>query len=340
VTDTAGADAPIGLFTGDFLFVGDVGRPDLLEEAAGIANTSETGARQQFANVQRFKALPDYLQVWPGHGAGSACGKALGAIPSTTLGYEKLFNPAFQLDDESAFVRWLLSDQPEVPRYFSRMKQVNRAGPSLLRDLPAPTKLDHADLDEVLKAGFLVIDTRSPNDFARSHVAGILSIPASSDNFSTYTGWFVDYDRPTYLIAEQSAIGDIVRKLRAIGVDDIPGYFSPEVIAGNTQPLPRMTPQELSDHLLQNSVVVVDVRAATEHNSQRIPGARHIHFGHLGSRLDELPRDVPLVLYCASGIRSHIAASFLQQQEFYNVSNLKGGIEAWIQAGFAVEEGL
>jgi hydroxyacylglutathione hydrolase len=105
VTDTAHADAPIGLFTGDFLFVGDVGRPDLLEEAAGIANTSETGARQQFANVHRFKTMPDYLQVWPGHGAGSACGKALGAIPSTTLGYEKLFNPAFQFDNEESLNR-------------------------------------------------------------------------------------------------------------------------------------------------------------------------------------------------------------------------------------------
>jgi hydroxyacylglutathione hydrolase len=115
VTDTAGADAPIGLFTGDFLFVGDVGRPDLLEEAVGIANSSEPGAQQQFANVQRFKTMPDYLQVWPGHGAGSACGKALGAIPSTTLGYEKLFNPAFQLDDESAFVRGCFPTSRKYP---------------------------------------------------------------------------------------------------------------------------------------------------------------------------------------------------------------------------------
>jgi hydroxyacylglutathione hydrolase len=339
VTDTAGANAPIGLFTGDFLFVGDVGRPDLLEEAAGVANTKEPGAQQQFANVQRFKMMPDYWQVWPGHGAGSACGKALGAIPSTTLGYEKLFNPAFQLDDEYAFVRWLLSDQPETPRYFARMKIVNRAGPSLLRDLPTPRRLDQAALDEALGAGFLVIDTRSPKDFARGHVRGTLSIPASSGSFTTYAGWFVDYDRPTYLIAEESDIEGIVRKLRAIGVDDIPGYFSPGVITGHTQSLPRMTPQDLSARMAQDGVLVVDVRAATEHHSQRIPGARHIHFGHLRSHLEELPRDMPIVLHCASGLRSHIAASFLQQQGFTNVSNLKGGIEAWNQAGFAVEEG-
>ncbi len=339
VTNTAGASAPIGLFTGDFLFVGDIGRPDLLEEAAEVADTKEPGAQQQFANIQRFKTMPDYLQVWPGHGAGSACGKALGAIPSTTLGYEKLFNPAFQFDDESAFVQWLLSDQPEVPRYFARMKKINRAGPPLLRDLPTPRKLDHAALEEVLRTGFLVIDTRSPNEFARSHVAGALSIPASSGSFSTYAGWFIDYDRPIYLIAEETEIECIVRKLRAIGADNIPGYFSPEVVNGNTQPLPRMTPQELSSRMLQDGIVLVDVRGAVEHHSQRIPGARHIHFGHLRSHLDELPREVLIVLHCASGMRSHIAASFLQQQGFHNVSNLQGGIKAWTQAGFTVEDG-
>ncbi len=120
ITDTAAADRPIGVFTGDFLFVGDVGRPDLLEEAAGYKGTKEPGARMQYQTVQKFKTLPDYLQIWPGHGAGSACGKALGAIPSTTLGYEKLFNPAFQLADEDAFVRWLLGDSLSRPSTLPR----------------------------------------------------------------------------------------------------------------------------------------------------------------------------------------------------------------------------
>ena len=145
ITDTAGADRPIGVFTGDFLFVGDVGRPDLLEEAAGMVGTKEAGARLQYQSVARFKELPDYLQIWPGHGAGSACGKALGAIPSTTLGYEKLFNPAFQFDAEDAFVAWLLAGQPEAPRYFAQMKKVNKEGPALLATLPSPTHIDRRD---------------------------------------------------------------------------------------------------------------------------------------------------------------------------------------------------
>ncbi len=338
VTDTATADAPMGLFTGDFLFVGDVGRPDLLETAAEIADTKESGARQQFANLQQFRIMPDYLQVWPGHGAGSACGKALGAIPSTTLGYEKLFNPAFQYHDERTFIRWLLADQPEAPRYFARMKRVNKAGPPLLADLPIPTRLDHTALEAALQAKLLVIDTRPLDAFARYHLAGTLSIPLSSKNFTTYAGWFVDYDKPTYLIEEQCDLERVLRQLRAIGVDNIAGYFTPDVVNGNTQPLPRLSPHEL--HERQDNVNLIDVRAASEHQARRIPGARHIHYGHLRNYLHELPRERPVVLHCASGMRSHIAASYLQTQGFDNVANLAGGIEAWQKAGFPVEEGM
>jgi hydroxyacylglutathione hydrolase len=334
VTDTATADAPIGIFTGDFLFAGDVGRPDLLE----TIEATETGARQQFATLQQFRIMPDYLQVWPGHGAGSACGKALGAIPSTTLGYEKLFNPAFQYHDERAFVRWLLADQPEVPRYFPHMKEVNKAGPALLADLPTPTLLDHAALEAVLRAKMLVIDTRSMNDFARHHMADTLSIPLSSKNFTTYVGWFVNYDKPTYLIMEESVRERVIRQLRTIGIDHIAGYFTPDMVSGNTQPLPRLTPQELHDRL--DSVILIDVRSAAEHQQQRIPGARHIHFGQLRHHLGELPHEKPVVLHCASGVRSHIAASYLQAQGFSNVANLAGGIEAWVKTGFPVEEGI
>jgi hypothetical protein len=172
ITDTAGADKPMGVFTGDFLFVGDVGRPDLLEEAAGYKGTKEIGARQQFQTVARFKALPDYLQIWPGHGAGSACGKALGAIPSTTLGYEKLFNPAFAFDREDEFVRWLLDGQPEAPKYFAQMKKVNKLGPPLTSSLPTPVNFNRATLDAVIEDGGQVFDLRNRGQFAFAHVPG------------------------------------------------------------------------------------------------------------------------------------------------------------------------
>ncbi len=133
-----GASKPMGIFTGDFVFVGSIGRPDLLEEAAGLAGTAETGARDLFRSAQRFKQLPDYLQVWPAHGAGSACGKGLGAIPSSTVGYEKMFNPALQITDEQEFVDYILADQPEAPKYFAVMKRVNKEGPQVLGDEALP----------------------------------------------------------------------------------------------------------------------------------------------------------------------------------------------------------
>jgi hydroxyacylglutathione hydrolase len=141
LTDTAGADRPMGLFSGDFLFVGDVGRPDLLEKAANVADSAEVGARQMFHSLQRIKELPDYLQLWPGHGAGSACGKDLGAVPSSTLGYEKLFNWAFSYEDEDLFVSELLAGQPEPPRYFAMMKHLNKEGPPVLGRLALPEHL-------------------------------------------------------------------------------------------------------------------------------------------------------------------------------------------------------
>jgi hydroxyacylglutathione hydrolase len=198
LTDNRAGDRPMGLFTGDCLFVGDVGRPDLLETAAGIVGTREVGARGQFANVQRLKAIPDYLQIWPGHGAGSACGKALGAVPSSTLGYEKLVNPAFQFTDESEFVSWLLEGQPETPRYFGWMKHVNKVGAPLLADLPPPRRLTDVAVLEGLVHDALVIDTRHIDLFAAGHLLGTVNIPATSNRFNTYVGWYVDYQKPTY----------------------------------------------------------------------------------------------------------------------------------------------
>jgi hydroxyacylglutathione hydrolase len=229
VTDTAGANAPLGLFTGDCLFVGDMGRPDLLETAAGVANTKEEGARGQFRNMQMLKQMPDYLQIFPGHGAGSACGKALGALPSTTLGYEKRFNPAFQFDDEAAFVAWLLEDQPETPPYFGQMKRVNRDGIALLAALTQPHVCDPATLHTVLNDGALVIDTRSAQAFAHAHIAGTVNIQLS-DSFNTYAGYLIDYTQPYYVIADPADLPTITRALQAIGADQLAGCFSLDVL--------------------------------------------------------------------------------------------------------------
>lgn len=332
VTDT-NADRPIGLFTGDLLFAGDIGRPDLLEVAVGVADTAEIGARQQFANIKRLKTMPDYLQVWPGHGAGSACGKALGAIPSTTLGYEKIFNPAFQYTDETAFVAWLLDGQPPAPRYFSQMKKVNRVGATLTSEFAAPTWLDEATLPRLVAQNAFIIDTRPARDFAKHHIHGTINIPLESTQFNTWVGWFVDYSQPTYLVIEESHLPRALKSLHAIGVDDVAGVCSVAIAKKHDAHLQQMTVHEVAN---TQDAVILDVRSRTERAEAHIAHSQFIPMGELLGRLDELPTNTPIITQCGSGVRSQVVASLLQNRGFA-VINMLGGIDAWRKAGLPLQ---
>lgn len=332
ITDTAGANKPMGVFTGDFIFAGDVGRPDLLEEAAGAVGTKEPGARQQFQSVKRFKDMPDYLQIWPGHGAGSACGKALGAVPSTTLGYEKLFNPAFQIENEDEFVSWLLDGQPEAPKYFAQMKKVNKIGPMIVANMPPLTKLDRASLDSTLADGDLVIDLRDSEAYAAAYIPNTINVPMSSASYTTYVGWFVNFEQPVYFIIPDDADAhQVMRDLQAIGVDNLSCYFGEDVIDGETSTLQQMSAEEVADRLPKNGMVIIDVRGKTEYDEKHINSATHIPLGFLPQRSKEIPADHTIVVNCASGYRSQIATSILKCQGFEQVYNLNDPIEVWEQ---------
>jgi len=332
-----GADRPMGIFSGDFVFVGSVGRPDLLEKAAKIMDTAVTGARQQFHSLQRFKQLPDYLQVWPAHGAGSACGKGLGAIPSSTVGYEKLFNPALAYTDEAEFIDYLLADQPEPPHYFAVMKRLNKEGPPLLGNIPSPPHLPADRLPVLLAKGAQVVDTRPSSSFADGHLAGAINIPAS--RLSAWAGWLVKYEQPLYLIAESDDLPTAVRDLIYIGIDQLAGYFGPaalDYLAETGQALQTYTavpPQQLAEKILDGEVTVVDVRAQSEWAEGHLPGARHIMLGYLPERVDEVVDGLPIVVQCRTGARSAIAASILQAAGAPEVINLAGGIRDWQAAG-------
>jgi hydroxyacylglutathione hydrolase len=229
VTDTAGADQPMGLFSGDFVFVGDVGRPDLLERAAGVAGTAEPGARQLFHSLQRFRALPDYLQVWPAHGTGSACGKALGAVPQSTVGYEKRFNWAFQIPEEAEFVAAVLSGQPEPPPYFAQMKRINKIGPPPWL-VPVTPQGTPAELGAALTAGIPVVDVRPADVAAQGQQPGTLNLPLEAD-FLTWAGWLLPYDRPLGLIGSAAAVQTAQAALALIGLDAVTTAWAPEVLA-------------------------------------------------------------------------------------------------------------
>lgn len=340
LTDTKLTDQPMGLFTGDCLLVGTVGRPDLLDEGADAHDSKEQGARQQFHNVQRLKTMPDYLQVWPGHGAGSACGKGLGAVPSSTLGYEKRFNPPFQFgDEEDAFADWLLKDQPEVPRYFAHMKQVNKQGAPLLSTLSAPAHLTVSPTTVVDEPSAFVIDTRAMETFAWQHIPGTIGIPATSDRFNTHVGWYVDYDAPVYLITAESDLARVLSMLRAIGVDTVAGYFTPDVVEGYDGRVSGFKPQEAARLLKDGSARLLDIRGRNEYNTSHIPGAQSLPMGHILDHLDEIPTDAPVIVNCGGGLRSQVVISLLQKRGFNNLHNLLSGIDGWKQAGLPIETG-
>ncbi|MHB1310647.1 MAG: MBL fold metallo-hydrolase [Gemmatimonadaceae bacterium] len=342
VTDGAAATEPMGIISGDFVFVGDVGRPDLLEKAAKVTGTMEAAARTLFGSLARFRALPDFLQVWPGHGAGSACGKALGAVPASTVGYEKRFNWGLAAMTEDEFVRRVLDGQPEPPAYFAQMKRINKDGPALLHGFRRPERLPATRLRELLAGGHVVVDTRATAAFAVAHVPGTLNIPLNK-SFSTWVGSLLRYDRDLYLIVDDEgrALDEAVRELAMIGLDRVAGAFGHDAIAvwadvDATSRIAQASTTELHDVLLPRGVAVIDVRNQSEWDAGHLPGARHIQLGTLEARLNEVPRDGVVVVQCQHGGRSSIAASLLAARGFANIINLQGGYAAWTSAGLPV----
>lgn len=344
VTDTPAASGPWGVLTGDFVFVGDVGRPDLLERAAGHAGTMEAGARTLFRSLQRFRALPDHLQVWPGHGAGSACGKALGAVPSTTVGYEKIGNWGVATTDEGDFVRMVLAGQPEPPRYFAEMKRINREGPRVLGGFLRPATLKPSQLPSILEQGAPVVDTRPAAAFAAGHVPGTINIPLDG-SFTTWAGWLLPYGGDVFLLVDDAAgpnyAREAVRDLAMIGLDRVAGIFNADAIAAwvasgrELATVAQVTPAEAA-RMAEEGAAVIDVRGRSEWEAGHLPGVPNIPVGYLTERLAEITTDRPVILHCQGGARSAIAASVLRARGLDNVVNMTGGYGAWQQAGLPV----
>jgi hydroxyacylglutathione hydrolase len=294
-----------------------------------------------FSSLNRFKQLPDYVQVWPAHGAGSACGKALGAVPSTTVGYEKLVSWAFQIDDEETFVNTLLEGQPEPPKYFAMMKKLNKVGPSILGGVPRPARMTLAQFEKALKDGVKLVDTRNKIAFAGGHIPGSINI---QDNkaFSTWAGWILNYDEPFMLIARDDRIDELTRELIRIGLDNVYGYLPDIEVWTNAghelETLDQVTTSNLYEKIDDNNIQVLDVRGKSEYDGAHIPNAENIHAGYIVDRMEEVPKDKKVVVHCESGDRSSIAASLLQSKGFDNIINLTGGIAAWKQEGYPVEK--
>ncbi len=338
LTDHAASDQPFMIFTGDFVFVGDVGRPDLLETAAGIKNTKRKGAEQMFHSLKRFIALPDYIQVWPAHGAGSACGKSLGAIPSSTVGYEKRTNWALQFGEKKEeFIKTLLEGQPEPPKYFAMMKHLNRVDRPLQVQISEPSALT---VDKFLSAyhhGIKVIDTRPALNFYFSHFPNSINV-INNRSFATWMGWIMNYQEQFVLIADEKEIKGLSRKLMRIGLDNIYGYFSgyEDLLweMGESSGYTRFfETSALKKWIGNEKVQILDVREKSEFDSGHIKGAKHLFVGTMKEHLEDLDKNQPTAVYCQSGNRSTIAFSLLKKYGFKEVVNYGLGIDGWLKDG-------
>jgi hydroxyacylglutathione hydrolase len=331
VTDEAAADAPLGMLSGDFLFVGDVGRPDLLERAAGQRGTMAAAARQLYASLRATDALPDYLQIWPGHGAGSACGRALGSVPQTTLGYERRFGWAFQLSEDE-FVPAALANQPAPPPYFARMKRINRDGPP-----GSPASVQRIGLDglaEALAQGALLVDTRPADAYAAGHVRGALSLPYGP-MLVTWGGWLIDGERPLALVADAALAHGARDELALIGADRLVGFVTPGDVAawlGAGRPAASVArlPAAALRALVEDGATVVDVRRPGEHAARHIPGSHNLPLAELPALLAGMaPVAGPVVVHCEGGGRSPVAAGILAAHGWGPIYEMCDGLRAW-----------
>ncbi|MBK8348063.1 MAG: MBL fold metallo-hydrolase [Saprospiraceae bacterium] len=334
LTDTPASKEPVMMFTGDFVFVGDVGRPDLLEKAAGIKGTQDLGALQMFDSIKKFDALPDYIQVWPGHGAGSACGKALGAVPSTTVGYEKIRNWALLYkNNQGGFVDYLLADQPEPPKYFAMMKKLNKVARPLMTEVPKLKQLSTDELKAAMDKGTKLIDARNKAEFAEGFIPGSINIQGNNA-FATWAGWFLTYEEPFILLAAADQLDDLIRKLMRIGLDNIIGYVpSTDVYQGSLEQVKMIGYDDFKTKLDDKGTQIVDLRGVAEYNAGHLKGADNVFVGTIHKDLDKISKEKDVIIHCQGGDRSSIAYSLLIKEGFTNVTNYSPGMNEWVAKG-------
>ncbi len=337
VIDKSRADSPVGVFVGDTLFVGDVGRPDLFP---GIAQ--ELAGKLYHSLHEKLLKLPDYVEIYPAHGAGSLCGRAIGAKYTSTIGYERKFNAALQIRDKSSFIKSLTENMPPAPDHFSRCSDINRRGPTRLAELPSMEGLSVEQFKKRMDSlNAVVLDTRSYHAFASQHISHSWHIDLNF-NFPTFAGWVLPTDKDILLVAEdeQKALEASIWA-RRVGVDRIVGYLKGGLIAWamagyETSRLELISVEELHDMITDGSnFALLDVRTPQEFADNHLEGAINIPVADLRTRYQDLEKDRTIVIICSSGMRSSLGASILKQHGFKKIYNVAGGMTGYNAAGYA-----
>ena len=339
VIDHSRGEDPAALFSGDTLFVGDVGRPDLFPAIA-----KELAEKLYDSLNRKILKLPDFCEVYPAHGAGSLCGRALSAKRTSTVGYEKKYNYAFQIRDAAKFIELLTTEMPEAPDHFSRCSDINRKGPALVRTLPTLTPLEPLSFAKrAQEKNSLILDIRSYDAFGGQHIARSYHIDFSG-NFATFAGWVLPPETRILLVADNPGQAqEAVVSLRRVGLDQTLGYLEGGLYEWAKAGLPmdhvpQMSAEELQQRMAQGpSVALVDVRAKREYMTGHIDKTINIPAPDLRKQYKILDMNVPIVCICNTGHRSSLAASLLKQRGFKSVSNLAGGMTGYNASGLGAE---
>ena len=343
VVDPDSSPEPTKVLTGDTLFIGDVGRPDL---AGAKGYTSQQMAELLYDSLhQKLLTLPDAVEVYPAHGAGSMCGRNISKETSSTIGEQRKFNYALKPMSRDEFVRLMTTDLPEAPKYFSKDAEINRMGAPALDDVPRPVALSAKDARGFADEGYTVLDVRSAAAFGTGHVPGAINI-CLGGQFAMWAGSLLPLNEPLILVADsEEQVDEATMRLARVGLETVKGYLQGGMLAWHeagfeSASIPQIGVDELKELLTEETdLQVVDVRRPPEYSSGHVPKATSAPLSILNERLPTLglDRNKPMAVICAGGYRSSAATSILEQAGFTDVRNVTGGTSAWINAGYAVD---
>ncbi len=336
VKDSTVSNGVLMVCTGDVLFAGDTGRVDFY----GEKNTPKMAEKLYNGIVNKILPLGDDVVVCPAHGKGSVCGGNISDTEITTVGYERRTNSLLQMSKEE-FIDYKVNEQHYTPPYFKRMEEYNKKGPPLLYTLPRPEPLTVDTIKEQMDAGAQVVDIRHPESYAGAHIPGSISL--WHDGLPLFSGWVLNYDDPIILVDRSNYIlEDAVRYLIRLGYDNIRGYLRGGFPTWyrNAEKIGRIeiwAVHELKNRLDDN-IFILDVRDIHKWKNAHIPSAQHIYVGHIREKMNKVPKDRPVIIYCDSGFKTSIAASVLKKNGYDNVKNMLGGIMAWNNARYPLEK--
>ena len=337
ISARAGDSVPWGVLTGDTLFVGDVGRVDILSSRLPV---TELAGLMYDSLHRKLLKLPDETRVYPAHGAGSLCGRNLGKDTWSTIGRERAMNSALAPMSREAFITEVTRDVPETPRYYLHSRDLNKAGPRLEAERPMPPLLAPGQCATMAREGALILDTRSAELFAAAHPVGALNVSLDGQ-YASWVGTLVRPDEPLLLIAETGRVEEAVMRLARVGYENVAGVLEDDMTRWRAEGLPVATMERLPiQSWSDGGRNLLDVRRSREWNDFHIKGSTHIPLAELPERLNQLDRGAEWVVVCASGYRSSIAGSVLQRAGFERVANGVGGIDAWRAVGLPVEIGV